>query len=73
MFAGGLPLPRSNTPRSSSGGGTLTSPLVDERENRMEEESDELGGLMSKLPLGDSEMSIETYIQMEREEITEPT
>jgi hypothetical protein len=46
--------------------------LVDEREkNRMREESDELGALILKLQLGDDEMSIETYIQMEGEEITE--
>jgi hypothetical protein len=37
--------------------------LVDEREkNRMREESNELGALISKLQLGDDEMSIETYI-----------
>jgi hypothetical protein len=36
----------------------------------MREESDELGALISKLRLGDDEMSIETYIQMEGEEIT---
>jgi hypothetical protein len=36
----------------------------------MREESDELGAMISKLQLGDSEMSIETYIQMEGEEIT---
>ena len=43
--------------------------LVDEREkNRMREESHELGALISKLRLGDDEMSIETYIQMEGEE-----
>ena len=46
--------------------------LVDEREkNRMQEESHELGALISKLRLGDDEMSFETYIQMEGEEITE--
>src|ERR1700737_3969170 len=46
--------------------------LVDEREKkRMREESDELGALISKLRLGDDEMSIETYIHMEGEEITE--
>jgi hypothetical protein len=46
--------------------------LVDEREkNRMQEESDELGALILKLWLGDDEMSFETYIHMEREEITE--
>jgi hypothetical protein len=46
--------------------------LVDERENnRMREESHELGALISKLQLRDDEMSIETYIQMEGEEITE--
>ena len=37
----------------------------------MREESEELGALISKLRLGDDEMSIETYIQMEGEEITE--
>ena len=43
--------------------------LVDEREkNRMQEESHELGALISKLRLGDDEMSIETYIQMKGEE-----
>jgi hypothetical protein len=31
----------------------------------------ELGALISKLPMGDDEMSIETYIQMEVEETTE--
>ena len=37
--------------------------LVDEmKKNRMREESDELGALISKLRLGDDEMSIETYI-----------
>jgi hypothetical protein len=42
--------------------------LVDEREkNRMRVESDEFGALISKLRLGDDEMSIETYIQMEGE------
>jgi hypothetical protein len=46
--------------------------LVDEREkNRMQEEPDELGALISKMRLGNDEMSIETYIQMEGEEITE--
>jgi hypothetical protein len=46
--------------------------LVDEREkNRMREESEELGALISKLRLGDDEMSIETYIQIEGEENTE--
>ena len=46
--------------------------LVDEREkNRMQEESHELGALISKLRLGDDEMSFETYIRMEGEEITE--
>ena len=45
--------------------------LVDKREkNKMQEELDELGALISKLRLGDEEMSIETYIQMEREEST---
>ena len=37
----------------------------------MQEESHELGALISKLRLGDDEMSFETYIQMEGEEITE--
>jgi hypothetical protein len=46
--------------------------LVDEREkNRMREELNELGALISKLQLGDDAMSIKTYIKMEREEITE--
>jgi hypothetical protein len=36
----------------------------------MREESHELGALISKLRLGDDEMSIETYIQMEGEERT---
>ena len=46
--------------------------LVDEREkNRMQEESYELAALISKLWLGDDELSIETYIQMERGEIIE--
>jgi hypothetical protein len=46
--------------------------LVDERENnKMREESHELGALISKLRLGDDEMSIETHIHMEGEEITE--
>jgi hypothetical protein len=46
--------------------------LVDEREkNRMREESEVLGALISKLRLGDDEMSIETYIQTEGEEINE--
>ena len=46
--------------------------LVDERgRNKMQEESDELGAIISKLRLGDDEMSIETDIQMEGEEITE--
>ena len=39
--------------------------LVDGRENnKMREELEELGALISKLRLGDDEMSIETYIQM---------
>ena len=47
-------------------------PLVDEREhNRIREESYELGALNSKLPLGDDEMLIKTYIQTEGEETTE--
>jgi hypothetical protein len=46
--------------------------LVDEREkNRMREESNELGALISKLQLDDDEISIETYIQMEGEEVIE--
>jgi cell division protein FtsB len=46
--------------------------VVDERENnRLQEESDELGALISKLRMGDDEMSIETYIQMEGEDIIE--
>jgi hypothetical protein len=46
--------------------------LVDEMEkNKMQEELDELGALISKLRLGDDEMSIKTCIQMKREEITE--
>jgi hypothetical protein len=37
--------------------------LVDEREkNRMQENSYELGALISKLRLGEDEMSIKTYI-----------
>jgi len=36
----------------------------------MREESHELGALISNLRLGDDEMSIKTYIQMEGEEIT---
>jgi hypothetical protein len=37
--------------------------LVDEREkNRMQEEPNELGDLISKLRLGDEEMTIEPYI-----------
>ena len=44
--------------------------LVDEREkNRMQKESYELGALISKLQLGDDEMSIKTYMEMEGEEI----
>jgi hypothetical protein len=43
--------------------------LVDERgKNRMQEEFD---ALISKLRLGDDEMSIETYIRMKKEEIVE--
>ena len=39
--------------------------LVDEREkNKMQEESDELGAMISKLRLGDDAMSIETYIHI---------
>jgi hypothetical protein len=46
--------------------------LVDEREkNRMRVESDERGAMISKLQLGDDEMSIETYIEMEGEETIE--
>jgi hypothetical protein len=37
----------------------------------MREQSHELGALISKLRLGDDEMSFETYIQMEGQEITE--
>ena len=37
----------------------------------MQEELDELSALISKLRLGDGEMSVETYIQMEGEEIIE--
>jgi hypothetical protein len=37
----------------------------------MREESHELGALISKLRLGDHEISFETYIHMEGEEITE--
>ena len=37
----------------------------------MQEEFDELGALISKLQLGDDDMSIETYIRMEGEEIFE--
>ena len=36
----------------------------------MWEESHELGALISKLRLGDDEISFETYIHMEGEEIT---
>ena len=39
--------------------------------NRMQEECDELGALISKLRLGDNEMSIETYIQIKGEQIFE--
>ena len=40
--------------------------MVDEREkDRMHKELDELGALVSKLPLGGDEMSVETYIRME--------
>jgi hypothetical protein len=46
--------------------------LVDEREkNRMRVESDEHGAMISKLRLGDDEMSIETYIEMEGEDTIE--
>jgi hypothetical protein len=45
--------------------------LVDERENnRVREESHELGILILKLRLGDDEISFETYIHMEGEENT---
>ena len=38
--------------------------LVDEREeSRMQEKSDELDAMISKLRLGDDEMSIEAYIR----------
>ena len=46
--------------------------LVDEGEkNRNQEEYYELGALISNLCLGDDEMSIETYINMKGEDITE--
>jgi hypothetical protein len=46
--------------------------LVDEREhNKMQEESDDLGAMTSRLRLSDDEMLIETYIQMKGEEIPE--
>ena len=46
--------------------------LVDEREkNVMWEDLNELGALISKLRLDDDEISIETYIQMEGEDIIE--
>jgi hypothetical protein len=46
--------------------------IVDERDkNRMREELGEPNALISKLWLGDDEMSIEIYIQMEGEEITD--
>ena len=46
--------------------------LVDERgNNRLQEESDELGALISKLRLGDVEIFTETYILIKKEEITE--
>jgi hypothetical protein len=46
--------------------------LVDEREkNRMQEVSYEFDALISKLRLGDGGMSIDTYILMKGEEITE--
>ena len=46
--------------------------LVDEREkNRMRKDLDELGALISKLRLGDHEMSIETYMHMEGKETIE--
>jgi hypothetical protein len=42
--------------------------LVDERgKNKMQEKPYELGALISRLRLGDDEMSIETYIHMEGE------
>ena len=45
--------------------------LVDEREkNKMQKDSNEFGAQISKLQLGDDEMSIETYNQMEWEEYT---
>ena len=45
--------------------------LVDEREkNVIWEDSYELGAQISKLWLDDDEMSIETFIQMEGQEIT---
>ena len=46
--------------------------LVDGRQEiRMQKESYELGVLISKLQLGDDEMSIETYIQMKGEDTIE--
>jgi hypothetical protein len=45
--------------------------LLDERKkNRMQEELNELGAMISKLRLGDDEMSNETYIHIAREYIT---
>jgi hypothetical protein len=50
----------------------LILPLVDERDNnRMREESHELGILISKLQMVDDEISFETYIHVEGEEIIE--
>ena len=37
----------------------------------MQEELDELGAMISKLQLGDDEISIETYIHIKGEEIAE--
>ena len=47
------------------------SSTSERRKNRMQEALDKLGVLISKLPLGDDEMSIETHIQMKGEDITE--
>jgi hypothetical protein len=41
------------------------------KNTRIQEESNELDALISKLRLGEDEMSIKTYIQMEGEEMTE--
>jgi hypothetical protein len=50
----------------------LILPLVNERDNnRMREESHELGIMISKLQMVDDEISFETYIHVEGEEIIE--